>query len=486
MFRPKLYLLLLLFSFQCIQAQDELSPIATMQHAAAVNQAVFDAKDKYIGTASNDNTAGIWDPNNISNVSGVFIPNKIATLRHLDNVNQISIADKYAATVSDDNIGKVWKLETRLINALGQPSLEFVALLKNRDGGDLKGVRFSLSEEMITTSGSETLATLFDLNNILVRSNHDANYGMYDDNYLYFNELSDGGSDDNTPFTGIPEPDVLARLWHMNRVVDIAFSTSDTWIATLAESNVVKIWDYSKLIRANTGRMMPTLVTRLHLEGDVSLLINELLLINGGDHLVVSHGDQANVFDLRDMSQNVNGIPTPKLIAVAQTDDSERVRSIHVCPNSRKLAMGSGGSEGSEGTATVWNLAEVTITSEGVPIPQLISKQRPGRVNHIMLDNTCNFVAVALLGNNEAHLYDLKNLTVSDDNTSAPELLATMSHNDEIRSLKISGNNQWILTASEDNRARLWDISPYTGSSASVSAVSMPVLLFLWGLSQFP
>ena len=482
MFRPKLYLLLLLFSFRCIQAQDELSPIATMQHAAAVNQAVFDAKDKYIGTASADRTAGIWDPNNISNVSGVFIPNKIATLRHQRDVNQISIADKYAATVSDDNTGRVWKLETRLINALGQPSLEFVALLKNRDGSDLKSVRFSPSEEMIITGSTFNLATLFDLNDISVRSNHDANYGMYQDDYEYFVGSNDGA----TPFTDIPEPDVLARLWHIESVVDIAFSTSDTWIATLAEDRVVKIWDYSKLIRTNMGRVMPTLVTLLHLEGEVSLLINELLLINGGDHLVVSHGDQANVFDLRDMSQNVNGIPTPKLIAVAQTDDSERVRSIHVCPNSRKLAMGSEGFEGSEGTATVWNLAEVTITSEGVPIPQLISKQRPGGVNHIMLDNSCNFVAMALLGDNEAHLYDLKNLNVSDDNAPTPELLVTMPHNGEIRSLKISGNNQWILTASEDNSARLWDISPYTGSSASASAISMPILLFLWSLSQFP
>ena len=316
------------------QAIDQLSPIATMHHNAQIQSAKFSLTGQYIGTTSSDRTAAIWNALNITNASGVLVPEKIATVNHINTVNDISFATNRVATAGYDNVGKVWDLDSRIINSSGQPSLKFIAQLKSRTNSALHVIRFSPSQRMVATGSEKGQVVLYDLDKIQIREpesnydeEHNYDYDGNDENYHY--PLLE---DNRTPYANIPEPDILARMWHSEPVIDIEFHPEKTLIATLATNprengSSLKLWDYSRLQRTNQGRIAPVLVASMTLYGRSEAKRNEVFFANDGESLIVSHGREVSVFNLDSIPSQSKRLEQLELLASIQVD-SELIQSM--------------------------------------------------------------------------------------------------------------------------------------------------------------
>ena len=81
-------------------------PVARFTHEDGVKGVTFSPDGKYLATASQDNTARVWD---------VIDGSEVARIPHEDVVNGVAFSPngKYLATASDDNTARVqrWQSE---------------------------------------------------------------------------------------------------------------------------------------------------------------------------------------------------------------------------------------------------------------------------------------------------------------------------------------------------------------------------------------
>ena len=196
-------------------------------HSELINETVFSPNGEYVLTASDDNTAKLWDAR-----TGA----ELHTFRHEDDVNSavFSSDGKYILTASDDYTAKLWDARTGAELHAFQHEYAVNSAVFSSDG------------KYILTASDDNTAKLWDASG--GAELHTFQY-KYDVNSAVFS--SDGkyvltASYDNT-----------AKLWdartgaelhtfqHEYNVRSAVFSPDGNHILTVSDDNMAKLWDAS-------------------------------------------------------------------------------------------------------------------------------------------------------------------------------------------------------------------------------------------------
>jgi len=258
-------------------------------HSGPVWQALFSLDGKHVITASDDNTARIWDVttgqtilvfkghtdgiNGATGVKGaVFSPDgKMAlsvggdtTARlwdaasgqqimifkgHTDQVNRaiFSPDGKYVITVSWDGTARVWDTQT------GQAIL----IYHNQDSHHVNRIAFSPDGKTVATSGDDFTGRIWDL-----LSGKDLTVFKHDDGVtgLAFSpdgkELVTGSYDGTVRLWDVKTGKEIKRFTgHPGRVFGVAFSPDGRYVLSGGEDGTVRLWDVQtgREVRRFTG-----------------------------------------------------------------------------------------------------------------------------------------------------------------------------------------------------------------------------------------
>ncbi len=204
-----------------------------LQHESYVRSAVFSPDGIYIVTASDDNTARVWDAKTGKPIT--------EPLKHEDYVNSavFSPDGKYIVTASRDNTARVWDAKT------GEPVTE---QLKHEDY--VNSAVFSPDGEFIVTASGDKTARVWD-----AKTGKPVTEPLKHEDYVYSAVFSPDGkyivtaSDDNTARvwdakTGKP---VTEQLKHEYNVYSAVFSPDGEYIVTASRDKTARVWEFIPL-----------------------------------------------------------------------------------------------------------------------------------------------------------------------------------------------------------------------------------------------
>ncbi|NET72248.1 MAG: TIR domain-containing protein [Sphaerospermopsis sp. SIO1G2] len=194
-------------------------------HQSYVTSVSFSPDGKTIATASDDNTARLW------NLNGQLLQEFKG---HQSSVYSVSFSPdgKTIATASDDNTARLWNLKGQLLQ-------EF----KGHQRGVIS-VSFSPDGKTIATASGDNTARLWNLNGQLLQEFKGHQRGVISVSFSPDGKTIATASDDNT-----------ARLWnlkgelrqefkgHQSDVYSVSFSPDGKTIATASEDNTARLWN---------------------------------------------------------------------------------------------------------------------------------------------------------------------------------------------------------------------------------------------------
>ena len=200
---------------------------APLKHNGSVNNVVFSPDGKYIATASRDKTSRLWD---------AATGKQIFVLEHNGSVNNVVFSPdgKYVATASLDNTARIWDAAT---------GKQIFVLEHN---GSVNNVVFSPDGKYIATASNDNAARLWDAatgKQIFAPLKHNGlvNSVVFSPDGKYVATTSD----DNTSrlWDVATGKQVFASLKHDDWVNNVVFSPDGKYIATASNDKTASVWD---------------------------------------------------------------------------------------------------------------------------------------------------------------------------------------------------------------------------------------------------
>ncbi|MDY6803537.1 MAG: AAA-like domain-containing protein [Cyanobacteriota bacterium] len=324
-----------------------------LKHQERINKIAFSPDSKYLATASDDNTARVWNAE-----TGQPLGNP---LKHDDAVADVVFSpdNKYIATASWDNTARVWNTFT------GERSMQ----LEHQNA--VLAVAFAIGENVkfIATASNDKTAQLWNF------STGERYNPLKHDKTVLAIAFSPNGR-----YLATASADRTARVWdtyrdselakfpHPRPVVAIAFSPDGKYIATISNDNMARVWEWP----ATTNE------PAMGFEQDGT--VNAIAFSPDGKYLATASSDNtARVWDLTNEQQVVSldheasvhgvtfntdgqylatasGTNTARVWKVdggqevARLNHQDRVRAIAFSPDGQYLATAS-----EDGTARLWN-----------------------------------------------------------------------------------------------------------------------------------
>src|SRR6266567_3080347 len=439
-------------------------------HKGVVRSATFTPDGRRVVTASDDNTARVWDAENgelLAILEGHTEPVLTAAL---------SPNGRHVVTSSADNTARLWNVETGKQSALLQGHSDIVrsaafsadgrrvvtasddhtarvwdaqtgkqtAILEGHDGR-VRSAAFSPDGRHVLTASDDTTARLWDAETgkLIVNKGHTQPL------------RSAVFSPDGTHIIATTSRGNTARLWnlesgnsavlqgnfrdlqgHSGAIGGAAFSRDGQLVVTASDDKTARIWD------AQTGRQVAVL-------GDHGGAMNSAAFSPDGRYIVTASDDRtARLWDA--------GTGKPAAVFKGHLD---MVWSAAFSPDGSRILTTS-----SDGTARLWSV-------------------KIGEAS-VILDGHASRVEGAAFAPDGRRV-----VTASDDSTAriwdartGNHTAILKGHNGPVRSAVFSPDGRHVVTASDDKSARIWDAQTaketvvFKGHSAVVrSAVFSPV-----------
>lgn len=417
-------------------AGQELLSLQWDGHSSAVNSAAYNSYGTRIVTASDDNTARVWDAQTgqqLLELSG-----------HTSAVSSSAYSPDGTriVTASGDDTARVWDAQT------GQQLLEL--------SGHFYWVRsaaYSPDGSTIVTASDDDTARVWDAQTgqqLLELSGHTS--GVNSAAYSPDGTRIVTASDDNT--TRVWDAQTGQQLTefsgHTSAVISAVYSPDGAKIATASDDNTARIWD------TQTGQQL------LELSGHTSA-VNFVLYSPDGTRILTASADgTVRAWDAetgQQLSSNTGYVnsaafsPDGARILTTSDDNTARVWDTQTIqqllvlngqrPSVNAAAYGPGGTK-------------IAITSED-DVTRVWDAQTGQQI--LQLSGYTSGVSSGAYSPDGARI-----VTASDDNiarvwdahTGQP-LLELSGHNSAVHSAAYSPDGTRIVTASDDNTARVWD-----------------------------
>ncbi|MCL1467148.1 AAA-like domain-containing protein [Argonema galeatum] len=403
-------------------------------HGNSVSSANFSPDGQRIVTASNDNTARVWD------LSG----KQLAILKgHGNSVSSANFSPdgQRIVTASYDNTARVWDLSGKQL-----------AILEGQSSASC--ANFSPDGQRIVTASKDNTARVWDLSGKQLAILRGHQYGVNSANFSPDGQRIVTASND------------IARVWdlsgqlltelkgHPGYVYSANFSPDGQRIVTASNDSTARVWDLSGQQLAilhqygvNSANFSPDGQRIVTASYDKTARVWDL----SGQQLAILKGHQYPVY-------SANFSPDGQRIVTASDDNTARVWDLSgqqlAILKGHKNPMGSAKSSANfspdgqrivttlsgDSTARVWDLS-------GKQLAELKGHQYPVRSANFSPDGQ-RIVTTALF-DNTARVWDL----------SGKQLAELKGHQYPVSSANFSPDGQRIVTASDDKTARVWDLA---------------------------
>jgi len=403
-------------------------------HTASVNSVAFSRDGKRVATASHDNTARIWD----AKAGSLLAPLE----GHEGSVNSAGFSPDgtWVVTASDDKTARLW--DAKIGGAL--------AVLKGHKGS-VNSAAFSPDGRRVVTASDDDTARLWDArtgNSLATLKGHkdSVNSGAFS---------PDGKrvvttSDDNT-----------ARLWdsktgaalkvlqgHKDSVNSAAFSPDGKRVVTASDDNTARLWD------ATTGAPLAVL------QGHTGPVRSAVFSPEAAQIVTASTDNAARLWDVKACLQghtgSVPGIAFSREgvpIVTGSRGNEARARDPKTCA---ALAVLQGHTAAVTSAAFSFDGAQI-VTSSMDEVARVWDAK--AHAPPAVFQGHTDSVNSATFSPDRARV-----VTASDDKTArlwdaqtGSLLTVLQGHKDSVNSAAFSSDGTRVVTASDDNTARLWD-----------------------------
>ncbi|MEO7205992.1 MAG: protein kinase [Steroidobacteraceae bacterium] len=454
--------------------------LALAGHMDTLNAAAFSADGTKIATASDDQTARLWDA-----ASG----QEILVLRgHTAGVNSVSFSPdgRFVVTASRDKTARIWDAAT---------GRELLSLKGHANG--LWSAIFSPDGRTVVTSSGDKTARIWDASTgrqIVLLSGHTES--------VHYADFSPDGTRVVTSSW-----DKTARVWdsatgrqilmlsgHTERLWRAAFSPDGSRTATSSDDKTARIWD------AATGRQVAVL------SGHTSRVMSANFSPDGRRVVTSSEDGSARIWDaatgiellhLTGYTDRLNFAayaPDGRRIVTASYDKTariwdaatsheikllsgheDRVFAAAYSPDGQRIATASW-----DKTARIWDAATgrplAVLTGHTLGLESVMFSHDGERIVTASLDTTARVWQIAtgqLLTTLQGHTGrvwfaafspdDTRVVTASDDKTAriwdtatGKELLRLSGHKERVLSAAFSPDGSRVVTTSTDKTTRIW------------------------------
>lgn len=301
---------------------------------------------------------------------------------------------------------------------------------------DVLSVAFCCDGRWLATASKDGTARLWDTTNPnaaprVLRGHHEGVLSVVfssDDRWLATTSL------DNTALLwDMKADDPSAKpqhiLAHEGDVFAAAFSPNGNWLATVSGDNFARLWD-------TTNFDAPPHILPGHTENVLSVAFSH----DGHWLATASVDDTALLWDMHDLR-------TPKKLS----GHSEDVFSLAFSPDSHWLATAS-----FDDSARLWDM-----TAKDPSVGPRVLTGHLGDIVSVAFSPDSYWLATASKDNTAT----LWNVTMDDPNAAAPIIV---EHQDDVLSVAFSGDGRWLVTTSKDKTAHLWDV---TNPRARISVI---------------
>lgn len=298
------------------------------EHGGMVNFVDFSPDNRFLATASVDGTAKVWPMPNSSDE-----PDKnaasILTLEHADAVEALAFSadSRLLATASRDFTAVIWDLSASL--AAGEPVAVFSFPLTGHTE-PVREVDFNADGSLLGVVSQDGVVKVWDTatgEGLLTFVSNNLTRGIwFDPNGRYLATGNDGGLVQIWDITPAGEKEWLTIAGHQGAVNRATYSPDGTQLATVANDEMVKLWD------ANSGELLMTLT------GHTGAVRAAAFCPDGSCLATASNDRTAKLWDLATgrelftieayVDLPLNPIPENNILDVAFTPDGSRLVTV--------------------------------------------------------------------------------------------------------------------------------------------------------------